>query len=138
MGVLRRIEDLVKKSFANTVDFAEAEKALRLKQQAEALTGFEYFDGGFIFHGPGGLTRVSWNEIVRIITFKEDRFTYDVICLRLIWEDNVLTLREETRGWDEFVERMNATLPVAPKWEEEAMLPPFATNETVIYEKPAK
>jgi hypothetical protein len=135
MGLFRRIEDFFQRPPANTITFDEAEKALRWKKLQEDLGAFTFSEEGFTYQTTDELFIIRWVDITRIVSFKRDLFTYDLICLQLSWLGGHLLFDEEMAGWYQFVHHLNSALPILEKWEEKVMFPAFATNETVIYQK---
>lgn len=135
MGFYRRIEDLFQRPPANTVHFSDAEKALRWKQRPEDKGAFMYTDEGFIYQTEDRSETVKWLDIERIVAYKLDRFTYDLICVRLYWNGGELFMSEDKPGWFQFTSRLNSALPVTQGWEERVAMPPFDTNETLVYQK---
>jgi hypothetical protein len=135
MGFFRRIEDFFQRPPASTITFDEAEKALRWKKLQEDLGAFTFSAEGFTYQTADEFFIVRWVDVTRVISFKRDLFTYDLICLQLSWSGGSLLFHEEIAGWYQFVHHLNADLPVLEKWEEKVMFPAFATNETVVYQK---
>lgn len=131
MGFFRRIEDFFQRPPANTITFDEAEKALRLKKLQEELGAFTFSEEGFTYQ----TLTIRWADITRILSYKRDLGTVDLVCLQLSWPGGDLLFDEEMPGWYQFVDHLNAALPVLEKWEEKVMFPAFATNETVVYQK---
>lgn len=135
MGLIRRLEDFFQRPPANTITFDEAEKALRWKKLQEDLGAFTFSEEGFTYQTTDELFIIRWMDVTRIISFKRDLAGYDLICLQLSSPGRDLFFDEEMAGWYQFVHHLNAALPVLEKWEEKVMFPPFATNETVVYQK---
>ena len=135
MGFFRRIEDYLSRTSANTVNFSDAEKQLRLKQLREDCGPFAYYEGGFSYQNADLTASVKWMDIERVIAYKLDRFTYDLICVDVYWAGSSLLITEDDPGRYQFIERLNSALSIAPDWEARVALPPFQTNETVVYQK---
>jgi hypothetical protein len=135
MGFFRRIEDFFQRPPANTITFDEAEKALRWKKLQEDLGAFTFSEEGFTYQATDELFIIRWVDVTRIVSFKRDLFTYDLIYLQLSWLGGHLLFDEEVAGWYQFVHHLNAALPVLENWEGKVMFPAFATNETVVYQK---
>src|ERR1700761_4272851 len=85
MGFFRRIEDFFQRPQANTITFDEAEKALRWKKLQEDLGAFTFSEEGFTYQTADELLSIKWIDVIRVISFKRDLFTYDLICLQLFW-----------------------------------------------------
>ena len=135
MGFYRRIEDFFQRPSANTIHFSDAEKALRWKQLQEDTGPFLYNEGGLTYKAEDGAGSIKWEDILRIVAFKLDRLTYDIICLRLYWDGGDLCISEDEPGWYQFINRLSSALPLVQGWEERVTLPPFETNETLVYQK---
>jgi len=84
--------------------------------------------------------RFRWDSVTRIIAYKRDLFTIDLICLDFFVESQQLTYptHEEMKGFLELYDQMHRIIPsIGESWWSEVAFPAFATNEKVLYEKPA-
>ncbi|HWB92216.1 MAG TPA: hypothetical protein VG605_10200 [Puia sp.] len=118
MGFFRRIEDFFQKPPGNTIDFAEAERALRLKQLQEDNGPFSYTDEAFTYSVEGRNVTVRWADITRIVAYKLDKGAYDVDCIRILWDGGELVVCEEDAGWYQLISRLDNFLPGTVEWEE--------------------
>lgn len=81
----------------------------------------------------------TWSEVLRVVSFKRDLFTVDLICLQLTFmELESVEVDEDMGGWQEFVEALPGSLPGArpfSEWFKDVAFPAFATNETIVYDR---
>jgi hypothetical protein len=84
------------------------------------------------------ISRFMWPEVTKATAFKRDLAIVDLICIEFIHRDgSVIEVNEEMMGWEQLPERLPSYLPGCFDRSEllgAVMQPPFATNETVIYE----
>ena len=86
-----------------------------------------------------GLNRIPVQGITRVVAFKRDMVTSDLICFLVSYnrDDGTpwhVTLHEDLPGFLD-VEKRLAQLPgFDQQWRQHVVLPPFATNETVIFD----
>jgi len=84
--------------------------------------------------------RFGWDEVTKIVTYKRDLFSVDLICLDFFVESQQLTYptHEEMAGFRDLSERMRRLFPsISEGWWSEVAFPAFATNEKILYDKPA-
>jgi len=97
---------------------------------------FTYSDEGFEIVLESSREKVRWASIERIIAYKVDLFTTDLICLDIEFNGKKLTISEEVPGWFQFIKKVNSTLSDIPKnWELQVANPAFQANCTTIYLK---
>ncbi len=110
-----------------------------LKDQ-ENLGFFEYNDKGFSLTDYKVVTQYNWSDIETIFGFKEDQMTTDEICLDIFFNNkSSIRLTESTLGWYQFNKRLTKAFPTIPEnWDGEIMLPAFATNITLLFDKNGK
>ena len=78
-----------------------------------------------------------WEDVEEIRTFKLDCFTVDDIRLAVRAEGLWHEFSEGCPGFFALTNGMRTAFPCIPeKWYWEVMLPPFATNERVLYRRP--
>lgn len=82
---------------------------------------------------------VLWSDVQKVVAYKRDELTTDLICLEfLLLDSRLFTLHEELEGWVTFVEGLPQHLPGCPTyadWFRVVAHPPFATNETILWRK---
>ncbi len=98
-------------------------------------------------HSDGGFSAVwrdehveqqKWSEVERIITYKVDCFTYDMIWLAFErrGHDEAIQIPEEAEGFADLMAAVGKTFPeIYPEWYFTVMQPAFAENFTVLYER---
>ena len=80
---------------------------------------------------------VHWHEVTRISTYKHDLFAVDSVCLlfELAGERSV-EVWEEDDGFRRLADHLRDYFNEVPiDWYEEVLLPPFASNARVLYER---
>lgn len=83
---------------------------------------------------------VEWSEIRKIIAFKRDLVTSDVVCLEfhLVGKDEVFEVNDDVGGFWDLARRVKEVFPGSDQeWEESVVKPAFARNARVIFERPA-
>ena len=84
--------------------------------------------------------RFHWDDVTRIVTCKWDLFSVDLVCLDFVVESQQLIYQtdEDMQGFWDLCEQMHRLFPsISEGWWSEVVLPPFATNKKVLYDKPA-
>jgi hypothetical protein len=83
---------------------------------------------------------LEWSDVRRVTAFKLDLIGSDEVCLRF---DSALGVAREFSesepGWSELLLALPHRLPGVPhpdQWHEDVAWPAFATNETVLFERP--
>ena len=98
------------------------------------LVNFIFYEDGFSTEFDKIRMFYKWNEVEEIIAYKVDIFAEDVICIELFFKDYKLLFTEETKGWDEFLDRMHHYFPqINQNWRFDIVKPAFARNETLIF-----
>ena len=97
---------------------------------------FTYREDGFTVGSDSGPISVQWSSIDRLIGYKIDRYTTDLICLDVEYGDRRITVHEDLAGWFVFLDQCKAVFPEIPHdWEFIIAQPPFETNLTVLLER---
>jgi hypothetical protein len=82
---------------------------------------------------------VAWQDVVRIDAFKRDLYVVDLICLRILLDDNAtVEIDEEMEGWDSLVDNLPEYLLGCERfgeWFDKVAYPPFKPKLTVIYRR---
>jgi hypothetical protein len=78
---------------------------------------------------------VSYLHVQRIVGFKRDLYTFDMVCIAFEMRDTTVEINEEMDGYDSVI----ATLPkhfsgLEAEWWAKVVFPPVATNWTTIWE----
>lgn len=97
---------------------------------------FEYHDDSFTINLKTGKKIILWSEIERLEGYKVDLFTVDEICLNIVLSETIITISEETEGWELFVKKLYEQFPSIEKdWDWKITQPPFATNFITLFIK---
>jgi hypothetical protein len=102
------------------------------------LGAFEVTTDGFrFFKNSNAIFEMRWQDIQRVVAYKRDLITTDLICLELESGAGQRTLiHEEVIGFWEVVNEMEKRLGVFPEnWRERIMKPPFQSNLLILHEK---
>lgn len=81
------------------------------------------------------ITTVPWHEVRAIRTFKRDLMCYDMICLSYqLTDKSWIETWETNEGFLTVAEQARAVFPDIPEdWYNTVMMPPFATNDALLY-----
>jgi hypothetical protein len=81
----------------------------------------------------------EWRDVTNAMAWKRDLIVTDRVCLALWLRDgHCVELHEEMAGWPSLLERLPAYLPccrAVTAWWPEVVVPAFAANPTVIYDR---
>jgi hypothetical protein len=83
--------------------------------------------------------RFRWDAVTRIVTYKRDLFTVDLICLDFFLEPQQLSYstHEEMQGFRDLCEQMSRLFPsIGEGWWSEVAFPAFTPNEKILYDRP--
>jgi hypothetical protein len=119
----------------------------KLKRERDLIKPFKgnYNDMGiFTFNTEGftitlkdGTHAIQWHNVEKLTGYKIDLMEFDEICLNIVTNDGSFTISEDTPGWYQFLEKTKVVFPVIDKhWDATIVYPSFATNLTILYEKP--
>ena len=89
--------------------------------------------------GPESVTW-RWADVSRVVAFKRDEVTTDLLCLGIECGDEHIELNEDMGGWDELLNCLSSYLPGALSGRDilrAVIQPPFATNPTTVYVRDA-
>jgi allophanate hydrolase subunit 2 len=75
------------------------------------------------------------SDVNRVIFFKRDELTSDLICCEFSANGCHWTYHEETDEWKALVNELNALPGFMSNWFEQVSQPTFATSEFVAYER---
>jgi hypothetical protein len=88
--------------------------------------------------GQSGTHQHTWHQVTRVLAFKRDLYTYDLLCLAFQSSTSAFEVNEEMEGWNSLLADLPNHLPGAMNsdaiWAA-VVKPAFATNETVVYER---
>ena len=89
--------------------------------------------------GPDTVTW-RWDDVSRVVAFKRDALTSDLLCLAIERGDQLIELNEDMGGWNELLDRLSSYLPGALSGQEilgAIVQPPFSANPTTVYDRDA-
>jgi hypothetical protein len=79
---------------------------------------------------------IKWIDIERVVVYKADLLTTDVVCMDITFNGKTIIVTEEAKGWDTFTNQLKSTLRLNnDNWETLILQPPFAYNLMIIYER---
>ena len=136
MTILQKITNFIKPS--------PAAKPVRERDKIKPFNGgyndtgiFTYTDDGFAIELKDGIQKIRWDQVEKLTAYKIDLMAYDEICLNAVCANGRFTITEDTPGWYQFVERTKKNLRgIDKEWDVKIVYPSFATNLTILYEKP--
>lgn len=98
-------------------------------------------DNGFAIVTAKGTDAVSFDEVRAIVAYKLDELTTDLVCCDIVTGagdgEQIRTIHEELPGFDAAIKRFESLPGFDRQWRDAVVLPPFATNRTVIYDRAA-
>ncbi len=80
--------------------------------------------------------RGSWTMVLEVFAFKQDRLTYDDICIGLRFDGtgSYWWVAEDYLGYSEFLKELNRRFPgFRVDWLSEVAKPPFAEKRTTLW-----
>jgi hypothetical protein len=84
---------------------------------------------------PAVLSQLPLSEVRAVTFYKRDEITTDLICCDVEVRGNVWAFHEEATGWTDLIEHLSALPGFRVDWYEAVVSPPFATSETVAFER---
>lgn len=83
------------------------------------------------------LDRVDWCAVERIVAYKVDLLTIDMICISFSLERGgaEIEITEEHEGWSSLLVALNDRFGVGDKWWSDVAFPAFRTNETLLWSR---
>ena len=82
---------------------------------------------------------ISWDSVVRIVAFKRDLYSRDLLCAAIEMQPQaVVELDESMDGWNNFIQELPAHLPgalAAERWFSGAAFPAFEVSPTEIFRR---
>ncbi len=83
----------------------------------------------------GSLIVREWTHVVAIRAFKLDLLTFDEIRFSFEFEnDPPFEISEDQPGFERFIEAVESRFPQVRGWRDKVMQPPFARNDTLLYQ----
>jgi hypothetical protein len=97
---------------------------------------FSYNVSGFDIDLKDGFHSIKWTDIERLQAYKADLVTTDEICIDIIYDNKLIIVTEETKGWYQFINKLKSALTLTnDNWETLVLESPFEYNLTTIYER---
>ena len=80
---------------------------------------------------------VEWNLITKIVAYKVDEWSTDLVCFDLWAGGNpFVTIHEDMPGFIEVTDAMAGVFQgYLASWRQDVILPPFERNETLVWER---
>ncbi|MBB4861175.1 hypothetical protein HNO88_004529 [Novosphingobium chloroacetimidivorans] len=98
-------------------------------------------DNGFAIVTTKGTDAVSLDEVSAIVAYKIDELTTDLVCCDIVTGsgdgEQIRTIHEELPGFGAAMRHFESLPGFDRQWRDTAILPPFATNRTLIYSRHA-
>ena len=85
------------------------------------------------------LWRIEWAAVKEIVGWKDDVFSYDIMCLgfRTTDADQYYVCDEEYQGWEELTAKVDQVFSLqGSSWWSRVAFPPHARNWTVVWGSP--
>lgn len=85
---------------------------------------------------PGLTYLLRWDQIDRIIAYKDDVFAFDQICLGFFTQPDANGYRfvhEHMEGWNELTNRLDERCQIGHQWYFEVMFPAFERCEKTLW-----
>jgi hypothetical protein len=80
---------------------------------------------------------VSYDEVSAILSYKLDELTTDLVCCDIVTGaddgQEIRTIHKELPGFDAVMKGFESLPGFDRQWRNAVVLPPFATNRTVVY-----
>lgn len=74
-------------------------------------------------------------RIDKVIFFKRDELTTDLICCEVLADQQSWLFNEEVKEWDALLDRLSALPGFPADWHASVSQPPFALNTTVAFDR---
>jgi hypothetical protein len=84
---------------------------------------------------PAILAQLPLPEICAVIFYKRDEITTDLICCDVEVAGHKWTFHEESAGWSDLIGHLSALPSFRGDWYEAVVNPPFATAETIAFDR---
>ncbi|PTQ12397.1 hypothetical protein CLG96_05800 [Sphingomonas oleivorans] len=82
---------------------------------------------------------ICFEDVSRVVVYKLDALTTDLICCDIITgsagAEQVRTVHEEIYGFEALMLRLEKLPGFDRKWREKVILPPFAENRTIAFQR---
>lgn len=96
-------------------------------------------DNGFAIVTAKEVDAVALDEVRAIVAYKLDELTTDLVCCDIVTgagaDEQIRTIYEELPGFDAAMKSFETLPGFNRQWRDAVILPPFATNRTVVYDR---
>lgn len=96
-------------------------------------------DEGFTVFGDREPAHATWARVREVFAYKDDRFTYDDICIGFRFDDAgaYWWVAEDYVGYEALVEELKRRFPgIRDDWFSQVAFPAFVQNRTTIWGEP--
>jgi hypothetical protein len=85
---------------------------------------------------PAVLAQLTLPDVRAVVFYKRDEITTDLICCDVEVAGHVWSFHEEAAGWPDLIAHLSALPGFRADWYEAVVSPPFATSETIAFDRP--
>ncbi len=90
---------------------------------------------GFEWQSGQQTAKICWRDVARIVAFKRDLMTVDLLCLHFETMLETVEINEEMPGYAAVESEMESRFAFADDWKLRVLFPAFETNEEAIYDR---
>jgi hypothetical protein len=98
-------------------------------------------DNGFAVVTAKSTDTVSFDEVSAIVAYKLDELSTDLVCCDIVTGagdgEQIRTIHEDLPGFDAAMKAFEDLPGFDCQWRNAVVLPPFATNRTIVYDRTA-
>lgn len=134
MGVEGPTSELRRRSnvhFRPVADIYEVSHRRRMRRSSSRLAG----DRSSEITLPQAISALPLDSISKVVFFKRDESTTDLICCEVTQGDQVWFFHEEWPEWDRLIEYLERLPRWRSDWLAAVSQPPFATSFTIAYQR---
>lgn len=84
---------------------------------------------------PAVLSRLPLSDVRAVVFYKRDEITTDLICCDVEVAGHVWSFNEEAAGWPDLIAHLSVLPGFRADWYEAVVSPPFATAETIAFNR---
>ena len=84
---------------------------------------------------PAVLAQLPLPDVRAVVFYKRDEITTDLICCDVEVAGHVWTFHEEAAGWPDLIAHLSALPGFRTDWYKAVVSPPFATAETIAFDR---
>jgi len=108
------------------------------RDRTDGIPSWIDFDrAGFTLHsGEANAASINWLDVRRIVAFKRDLGTSDIVCLEFLLPTGTFEVNDDVGGFWDLAQRIKDVFPDSDQeWEVRVVKPAFAENRSVIYQR---